>query len=268
VSLPVFYLSSAADAVVGSTVVLDGPEGHHAATVRRLRVGERVVLTNGEGAALDATITSIGRREVSLAVTAARVANPASVELCVVQAIAKGDRAERAVELLTEVGVDLIVPWQAERCISRWAGDKADRARAKWQAAASEAAKQSRRVRWPRVEQVATTAEVAALVSGASVAFVLHESAEQSMVQVLEEAGTAEPYEPSGRVLLIVGPEGGITDAELDALGAAGARSVRLGDTVLRTSTAGVVAATLLLARTPGWRGSTLGSARDVSDER
>ena len=121
VSLPVFYLSSAADAVVGSTVVLDGPEGHHAATVRRLRVGEQVVLTDGEGAALDATITSVGRREVSLAVTAARVADPASVELCVVQAIAKGDRAERAVELLTEVGVDVIVPWQAERCISRWA---------------------------------------------------------------------------------------------------------------------------------------------------
>jgi 16S rRNA (uracil1498-N3)-methyltransferase len=268
VSLPVFYLSSASTVAVGSTAVLDGPEGHHAATVRRLRVGEKVVLTDGEGTALDATVTSAGRREVALAVTAARTEDAASIELCVVQAIAKGDRGERAVELLTEVGVDLIVPWQAERCVSRWLGDKADRGNAKWQAVAAEAAKQSRRVRWPRVEPLATTTHVAAMVSGASAAFVLHESAGLSMAQVLEDDWLAAPLEPQGRIVLIVGPEGGITDAELDSFGAAGAKSVRLSDTVLRTSTAGVVGASLLLARTPGWRRSTLDTSRDVSKEK
>ena len=263
-SRPFFFLSSASDAVVGSTVVLDGPEGHHAATVRRLRVGEQVVLTDGEGVALEATVTSIGRREVSLTVTAARTEGPASVELSVVQAVAKGDRGERAVELLTEVGVHVVVPWQAERCVSRWLGDKADRARAKWQAVASEAAKQSRRVLWPRVEPLATTADVAVLVSQASAAFVLHPSADLSLAQVVDEAASEMT---SGRVVLIVGPEGGLTDAELNAFGTAGARPVRLGDTVLRTSTAGVVGATVLLARTPGWQRSTLGTARPVSEE-
>jgi 16S rRNA (uracil1498-N3)-methyltransferase len=264
VSLPVFYLSSASDVGVGATAVLAGPEGHHAATVRRLRVGEQIVLTDGEGVALEATVTSVERREVSLTVTAARVADPASVELCVVQAVPKGDRGERAVELLTEVGVDVIVPWQAERCISRWHADKADRARAKWQVAASEAAKQSRRVRWPRVEPLATTADVATLLAGASAAFVLHESADLSMAEVVGDAG---PDGATGRVVLIVGPEGGITGDELAVLTTAGAKSVRLGDTVLRTSTAGVVGATVLLAGTPGWRRSTLDTARHLSDE-
>jgi len=258
VSLPVFYLSSASDAVVGSTVVLEGSEGHHAATVRRLRVGEQVVLTDGAGTVLDATITSIAHREVSLSVGAARMVDPAALELCVVQAIPKGDRGERAVELLTEVGVDVIVPWQAERCIGRWHRDKADRARAKWQVAASEAAKQSRRVRWPRVEPLATTVDVGALIVGASATFVLHEAAAQSMAQLVGAAARSEHPEPHGRVVVIVGPEGGITDDELGGFVAGGATSVRLGDTVLRTSTAGVVAASLLLACTPGWQRSTL----------
>ena len=257
-SLPVFYLPSAAGAVVGSTIVLGGPEGHHAATVRRLRVGEQVILTDGEGTTLDATVTSIGRGEMSLSVTAARLADPGPFELCVVQAIPKGERGERAVELMTEVGVDVIFPWQAERCISRWSGDKAERAKVKWQAAASEAAKQSRRVWWPRIESAATTSDVAALVARASEAFVLHESAEQSLAQAVDGMGS---HEARRRVLLIVGPEGGITDHELSVLCTAGARSVRLGDTVLRTSTAGVVAATVLLARTPGWQRSTLDTA-------
>ena len=150
---PVFYYSLAAQAPVGSEVVLDGPEGHHAASVRRLRKGERVVLTDGRGTALDVDIAHVGRRNVTVTVQGSHVSEPEPLRTTVVQALPKGDRGELAVGLLTEVGVDAIVPWQAERLVSRWHADKVERGRAKWhRRAATAAAKQSRRVWWPVVE--------------------------------------------------------------------------------------------------------------------
>lgn len=247
---PVFYLDSASDRAAGDSCVLDGAEGHHAAVVRRVRPGEQVVLTDGRGAALDAEVTSVGRRDVVCVVRAARAVVQSPLRVTVVQAIPKGDRGELAVDLLTEVGVDKIVPWQAERCVSRWKGEKVGRGRAKWEAVAREAAKQSRRTWWPVVSPVADAAAVAELISASDVAWVLHEAATEPLAHLL--AGEAQPL--SGHAVLVVGPEGGVGETELEAFAKAGAAAVRLGPSVLRTSTAGMVAATLVLAGTDSWR--------------
>ena len=163
----------------------------------------------------------------------------------VVQAIPKGDRGELAVEVLTEVGADVIVPWAAERCVSVWRGDRAAKALARWRTTAREAAKQARRVHFPAVTEPATTAEVAALLAGASVPVVLHEAASGPIGNL--------PIPGRGRIVVVVGPEGGISEAELAAFAAVGAEPVRLGTSVLRTSTAGVAAVAALLARTRRW---------------
>jgi 16S rRNA (uracil1498-N3)-methyltransferase len=249
VSRPVFFLDSASDLSAGESCVLDGAEGHHAAAVRRVRVGEHVVLTDGCGTALDAGVTAVGRGDASCSVLAVRHEERSPLHVTVVQAIPKGDRGELAVDLLTEVGVDEIVPWQAERCVSRWKGEKVSRGRAKWDSVAREAAKQSRRTWWPLVSPVADVSAVAELIGRADLTWLLHEAATDPLARLLE-AG-ARPR--SGRVVLVVGPEGGVSNAEREALLAAGASAVRLGPTVLRTSTAGVVAATLVLAGTAAW---------------
>jgi 16S rRNA (uracil1498-N3)-methyltransferase len=264
VSRPVFFLNSASDLVAGASCVLDGAEGHHAAIVRRVRVGEQAVLTDGRGTALDVEVTSVGRGDVVCSVQASRFVQPSPLRVTVVQAIPKGDRGELAVDLLTEVGVDEVVPWQAERCVSRWKGEKVDRGRAKWEAVAGEAAKQSRRIWWPVVSPVAGSAAVAELIGAADVAWVLHEAATESLATLL--AAGAQPA--SGRVVLVVGPEGGVSDTELAALERAGAAAVRLGPSVLRTSTAGVVAATLVFAGTEAWGRSLDDQPEGSNDDR
>lgn len=255
-TLPVFYLESAKSVAVGDTTVLDGAEGHHAANVRRLRVGEAALLTDGQGTALHCRVTKVGRKDVTFEMTSLTTVAAPPVQLTAVQALAKGDRGERAVEMLTEVGVHRIVPWQAERSVSRWQGDKLERGRAKWQSAATEAAKQSRRVWWPTIAPPATTTDVIALLTQSTTGFVLHESADASLAAALDARELPHP----GEVVVVVGPEGGISDNELTQMQAAGASSVRLGDTVLRTSTAGVVAASLVLSHTTPWR---VGSPRE-----
>ena len=162
-----------------------------------------------------------------------------------VQAIPKGDRGEAAVEDLTEVGVDRIVPWTAARCVAVWAGERGARSLARWRSTAREAAKQSRRAWIPEVTEPASTGQVAAMIAAASCAIVLDPEAAESL-------GRTEPP-PSGDLLVVVGPEGGITDDEVQAFLAAGAIARGLGPTVLRTSTAGMVAAAVLLSRGGRW---------------
>lgn len=249
-SRPVFRFDDAADATVGGSVRLTGTEGHHASVVRRVRVGEPIVLTDGRGTAVDADVAAVGRGEVTCAVRAVRRDPEPELRLTVVQAVPKGDRGELAVELLTEVGVDVVVPWQAERCVSRWKGEKVARGRTKWASAARESAKQSRRTWWPEVAEVADTAAVAARLAGVDRAWILHESAATSLAGLV--AAGAVPL--AGSVAVVVGPEGGITDDELTRFEGVGAVAVRLGPTVLRTSTAGVVAAALVLGRSASWR--------------
>lgn len=245
---PVFVVEPAdlAAAVVGSTVRLSGPEGRHAVTVRRVGAGEPVSLVDGVGRRVVGTVSAILDKQ-SMDVDVLDVIDEPQEPLTfvVVQALAKGDRGELAVELLTEVGVDEIVPWSAENCVTQWRGDRESKSWQRWADAAKAAAKQSRRTRFPLVAPLSSTATVLERIARADVAVVLHEGAARGIGEI------SCPTE--GEVLLVVGPEGGISPAELDAFGSAGARSVRLGPSVLRTSSAGIAAVAALSARTARW---------------
>jgi 16S rRNA (uracil1498-N3)-methyltransferase len=240
--LPVF-LGPVAEASVGETVVVTGDEARHAVVVRRVVAGEQVVLVDGAGTAATCTVLETARTSLGSRVDAVtRTPRPVPA-VTVVQAIPKGDRAELAVEVLTEIGVDRIVPWAAARCVGVWRGERAARSLAKWRATAREATKQSRRAWLPEVTEQRSTAEVAELLGEVDLAVVLHESATSSLA-ALDLDGVAT-------VAVVVGPEGGITDDELAAFGAA--HVVRMGQPVLRTSTAGVAAVAALLSRTGRW---------------
>lgn len=246
-SLPVHLVPTLAAASVGDEVVVEGDEAHHAVAVRRLRAGERVVLTDGAGRSVTGPVASTGKRVFAVTVEESREEPLPRPGLTVVQALPKGDRGELAVEVLTEVGVARVVPWAAARSVAVWKGERATRSLARWRATAREAAKQARRTWHPEVLEQASTAEVAALVGSAALAVVLHEAAEDPLAGV--------PVPADGDVVVVVGPEGGLTDEELATLAAAGARPVRLGTEVLRTSTAGVAACAALLSRTARWGG-------------
>lgn len=244
-TLPFFVHARSAALAVGATVELSGDEGRHATVVRRLRVGEQIVLTDGAGAAATCTVTDTAKASLTATVDEVSVHPVEEPHVTVVQAIPKGERADLAVEMLTEVGVDVIVPWPAERCVSVWRGDRAARSLDRWRATAREAAKQARRPRFPEVTEPASTEAVAALLAAASVPVVLHEAASGPIGNL--------PIPGRGRIVVVVGPEGGISDSELAAFAAVGAEPVRLGSSVLRTSTAGVAAVAALLARTRRW---------------
>lgn len=244
-SLPVHLVDSLAGAAPGSLVEVTGDEAHHAVAVRRLREGESVVLTDGLGTSVTGEVASTGKRVFSVRVGTVDEDPRPDPAITVVQALPKGERGELAVEVLTEVGVDRIVPWAASRSVAVWKGERAVKSHAKWQATAREAAKQSRRSWLPTVSPLASTADLTSLVAEADLAVVLHEDATTPLSAVEVPA--------SGRIVVVVGPEGGISPEELASLVDAGAQSVRLGAEVLRTSTAGVVAVAALLARTGRW---------------
>lgn len=244
-SLPVHLVPSLAGVGVGDEVTVEGDEAHHAVAVRRLRVGERVVLTDGAGVAVEGAVSTTGKRVFTLTVASVSVQEPPAPEVVVVQALPKGERGELAVEVLTEVGVARVVPWAASRSVAVWKGERAAKSLAKWRATAREAAKQARRSWFPEVSELASTAEVSAWVADADLAVVLHEEATSSLAAVEVPA--------AGRIVVVVGPEGGLSENEVAAFAAAGAVPVRLGAEVLRTSTAGVAAVAALLARTERW---------------
>lgn len=244
-SLPVHLVESLAGVWPGQVVTLEGDEAHHAVAVRRMVVGEEVVLTDGAGAAVRGEIAGTGKRRLAVAVLEVESIATPEPAITVVQALPKGDRGERAVEVLTEIGCARIVPWAAQRCVAVWRGDRIARGLTKWRATAREAAKQARRVWFPEVTQLAQTAAVVELVAGADLAVVLHEDGTRSWSSV--------PVPTAGSIVVVVGPEGGLTSDEIDALVAAGAVDVRLGAEVLRTSTAGLAAVAALLAQTSRW---------------
>ncbi|MEU0167958.1 16S rRNA (uracil(1498)-N(3))-methyltransferase [Streptomyces iakyrus] len=242
---PVFVVEHF-DAGGGGRYVLDGPEGRHAVSVKRLRAGEDVVLTDGAGRWADCVVLGTeGKDRLILQLDSVSEEPAEEPRVTVVQALPKGDRGELAVETMTETGVDAIVPWAAARCITQWKGDRGVKALGKWRATAREAGKQSRRVRFPEVAEAATTKQVAALLAGADFAAVLHESGDAPLA-------TAE-LPATGEIVLVVGPEGGVAPEELALFEESGAQAYRLGRSVLRTSTAGTAAAAVLLARTGRW---------------
>ena len=242
---PVFVVEHF-DAGGGGRYVLDGPEGRHAVSVKRLRAGEDVVLTDGAGRWADCVVLDTeGKDRLILQLDSVSEEPAEQPRVTVVQALPKGDRGELAVETMTEVGVDAIVPWAAARCITQWKGDRGVKALGKWRATAREAGKQSRRVRFPEVAEAATTKQVAALLAGADFAAVLHVSGDEPLATAVLPS--------TGDLVLVVGPEGGVAPEELALFEEAGAQAYRLGRSVLRTSTAGTAAAAVLLARTGRW---------------
>lgn len=244
-SLPVHLVPSLDDVMPGAVVEVTGDEAHHAVAVRRLRTGESVVLTDGTGTSARGTAVTTGKRAFTVEVDEVSVDERPRPSVTVVQALAKGDRGELAVEVLTEIGVETIVPWAASRSVAVWRGDRAARSHAKWAATAREAAKQARRSWFPTVAPLASTDEVARLLRDADVGVVLHEAATHPL------SDTRVP--PDATMVVVVGPEGGINDEELATFLAEGVRPVRMGREVLRTSTAGVAAVSALLAGTPRW---------------
>ncbi|MGB6456278.1 MAG: 16S rRNA (uracil(1498)-N(3))-methyltransferase [Streptosporangiaceae bacterium] len=247
---PPVFTARAAD-LAGQQIVLGGREGRHASTVRRLDAGERVDVTDGAGTVAQCTVIASAPGELSLAVLTRRTEPPPQPRLVVLQAILKGDRGELAVELLTEVGADVIVPWSAERCVAVWRGDRAARSRTRWSTTAQEAAKQSRRAWFPEVTAQADLAAAVRRVEAAALAIVLDPDAAVGLAS-LEPPAT-------GEIVLVIGPEGGISGTEADALQEAGALPAALGPTVLRASTAGVAAASVILSRTRRWRPDPMG---------
>jgi 16S rRNA (uracil1498-N3)-methyltransferase len=243
--LPLFHLDITDVPAVGSTVTLTGSEAKHAATVRRMRQGEGIQLSNGRGLRIIGVVAAVEPAAVALTVTEASVEEIPKPELVLVQALAKGDRDELAIQAATELGVSGVIPWQAERSISRWDGPKVAKGVERWQSIVAEAAKQALRAHTPSVGQPQTTKQLAASFGNGRLALVLDPTASRAITQV--EIPT------DGQLLVCVGPEGGISDSELSVLESAGAVRVRLGSEILRTSTAGMAAISVLQAKLGRW---------------
>jgi 16S rRNA (uracil1498-N3)-methyltransferase len=238
---PLFFVDALPD---GDSLALVGDEGRHAARVKRIGVGESICVGDGHGTVLDCAVVGVLSDGLDLKVMSRRVFVRAEPRLVVVQALPKGERADLAVEVLTELGVDEIVPWSAGRSIAVWSGARGERALAKWRRTAREAAKQSRRAWVPDVAPLAGAVQVAARLAGGT-GLVLHEGAATSLI--------ASPLPADGEVVLVVGPEGGISPDELALFESAGASVVRMGEPVLRTSTAGAAALAALSVRLGRW---------------
>ena len=225
------------------TFTLDGDEGRHAATVKRMREGEVINLCDGKGMRAFASVAKVHKHTLDLVIDRVVFEDAPEPRFVVVQALAKGERAELAVEMLTEVGADAIVPWKAEHSIGKW--DSIEKGLEKWRRTSRESAKQSRRSWIPEISPLHTTEQVCELISQAQSVFVLHESADQALAAcAIREQGT---------IIVVVGPEGGISPEELAAFEAAGARIVHMGASVMRTSTAGAIAVGGLLMRSQRW---------------
>lgn len=232
---------------VGELAVVEGDEGFHAANVRRIRLGEELDLSDGDGTVAHCVVEDVTNGRLTARVLDRRVVPVVAPTVTVVQALPKSDRSELAIELATEAGADAFVAWHASRCVARWDGStKVDKGLRRWGAVARSAARQSRRPYIPPVTGVVSTAELVQRVhDDGATALVLHESATVRLTEL--------PVAQADSLLLIVGPEGGIADDEVAALSDAGATPVLLGPTVLRTSTAAAVALGALGALTPRW---------------
>lgn len=239
-----FYLSEEMfSAAVGERVTVGGPEARHAVTVSRIAPGESISIGNGSGLIVTGTVVSAEHAEFVVEVMAVVETPPAAPAIWLVQALAKGDRDELAVQQATELGIDGVIPWSAQRSIVKWEGQKVRKGHDRWSAIVREASKQSMRPWVPEVADLSSTTVLAAL-AGETRMLVLEPTAELALSSL----------EPDDRdVVLVVGPEGGIAPAELSRLEAAGATLVRLGGTILRTSTAGPAAIAVLNGRLGRW---------------
>lgn len=234
-----YILESLESSTIGSEVVLDGSEGKHAATVSRVRPGETFTLGNGRGLVLEVEAESVSKDCVQLRVLQVENKERLHPEILLVQALAKTDRDERAIEAATELGVDTVIPWAASRSISKWEGPKIEKGIARWSAIVREASKQSIRPYIPQVHHPVTTAELVKMLPAADIV-------------VLDPTGDVplSSFNPTSRpIAIIVGPEGGLTESELGTFRSAGATIATMGNNILRTSTAGPAALAIMNAK-------------------
>lgn len=255
-TLPVFFSPQAAEAVAGRVLTFGEDVAGHAVRVRRLGPGDELEVVDGSGTRVRGTVSSAAANELGLAVTEVTHTEVDQPRLVLVQALAKGDRDLQAIEAATEIGVDEVVPWAAERSIADWPAKKRDKLAAKWDNVLRAASLQARRSRFPLRDDLVRGTGLAAALAESDTVYVLHEAAERKLSQALAASAAvasaaadsaATNSSAPGRIVLVVGPEGGISDAELEALSAIGAETVLLGPTVLRSSSAG--AAGLVMAQ-------------------
>ena len=232
-SLPYFLTD---DPAAGT---LTGAEAKHA-HVKRIQPGERIMLIDGQGSTALTRVTSVGAGRVDGVVEKQTFVPQPTPRVTVVQAVPKGERAELAVDLAVQAGADAIVPWISHRTIARWPANKQAKQVEKWRAQALSSAKQARRAWAPEVRDPVTTNQLSELLRDAGNALVLHEDATDSIRDV----------EFGEDVWLIVGPEGGIGEDELEILGA---RPVKLGPEVLRTASAAFAGLCAIGALTSRW---------------
>lgn len=237
-SAPIFYISAEEYETLtpDASFELDGPEGKHA-LVKRMEVGEST------GRRAVGTVHSLTDRGVIVRVEQLREEHT-SPHIYLVQALAKDGRDLLAIETATELGVYGVLPWSADRSIVRWKGERAAKAHTKWQNTVTAAAKQSRRALIPEVYDLYSTTDLVELIKEVtgqgSAVFILHEQAtERLSAQAAKLAGGENLPE---EIYLLVGPEGGISDREVQLFTEAGAHLALLGDEVLRSSTAGSAA--------------------------
>lgn len=249
-SLPVFRSATAAEAVVGSALTLGEDVAGHAVRVRRIGPGEQIEIVDGQGTRARGTVTAASATQMGLDIAEVTTEEAMRPRLVLVQALAKGDRDLQAIEAATEIGVDEVIPWAAERSIADWPAKKREKMAAKWEHLLQAASLQARRSRFPRLHELVRGTSLARQLSDTDAIFVLHETAQLRLSQALRDlGGETAGHDPTGdrpassaqpeRIVIVVGPEGGISGGELEALDAVGARTVRLGPTILRSSSAG-----------------------------
>lgn len=242
---PLFFAAIGKDTTVGSSFVLSGPEAKHAVSVRRMLQGEAIAISDGAGVKIRGTVSKVGKDTLDVSIESVETISPPTVQLHLVQALAKGDRDELAIQACTELGLQGVIPWQADRSISIWKNEKKTKGQTRWQSIVAEAAKQSLRAYVPSVEPVQNSQELVSKLSSFDLVLVLDLEAKDSIAEV--------KLPPSGTIALVVGPEGGMSEVELEAFSVAGFRPVHMGPGVLRTSTAGMAAVSFLQAKLGEW---------------
>ena len=242
---PLFFAAIGKDTVVGSVFVLAGPEAKHAVSVRRMTVGESIAVSDGAGLKVRGKVSKVLKETLEVSVESVDLLTEPATKLVLVQALAKGDRDELAIQACTELGVFEVIPWQADRSISIWKAEKKQKGQTRWQTIVTEAAKQSLRAFVPRVREALDSSELIQILSGFDQVLILDPEAQGSITDMKPS--------PSGTVAIVVGPEGGISEAELAEFAKAGFSSVHLGSGVLRTSTAGIAAISYLQAKLGDW---------------
>lgn len=242
---PLFFAAIGSDSAVGTSFTLGGPEAKHAISVRRMTIGESISVSDGSGVKMRGKVTKVKKETLEISIESIEELFAPKSQLVLVQALAKGDRDELAIQACTELGLFGVIPWQADRSISIWKAEKKQKGQARWQSIVTEAAKQSLRAFIPRVEQVLDSQELISALEVFDQVLILEPEADKSITEINPPA--------EGKVAIVVGPEGGISEQELESFKKAGFSSVRLGRGVLRTSTAGMAAVSYLQAKLGDW---------------